>query len=266
MEGVMEPISLSVKEQLDLFSFALDAMHSSSSLWEKGANFCLQYDVENGKKAYLHGGSELAGYLHKTIDSNVARNLGLELEPLMNIMDAAIDKKVFNQAVKTHMLVKILESDAMLYKEDLNRVLSDAEIRSVVQDNFDKAAPRVREHDEGLKRAYTRLKNYEREQIVRGGRTADDVTLKKNIKAVLGKEMTEAVYRGVAPHKEAIPELVAKAKEKGLSAEQIKKAVHEARRIAKEKAESDKLQDKQNTLEKAGFVRKIINRRRQQGK
>lgn len=220
----------------------------------------MQYDIEN-KADGVSKGSESLRCFRNTINSREVQWLGLDIGALEKNLDKCVDHRVFSEKVKTGLLAEIVMSDALLYKDDVNQLLSHDDVRAHIRQEYDGASPERREQNEGLKRAYERLRNYEREQIVRGGRTADDVTLKKNIKAVLGKEMTEAAYKGIAPHKEAIPELVAKAKEKGLSAKQIKEAVHEARRIAKEKAESDKLQDKQNTLEKAGFVRIILNKK-----
>ena len=248
----MEPIQLSAEEQIALFMELSSSQGTSSPMWEKGADLCLRYDIE--QKQMQSNKSKLQRYIARAMNSANTIYEDLNIASVEKYINKGVHSGIFSSDDKTALLAGIVLSGAVEDKKNLDHLFSREEVRAYLHREYNKISPENREKDEKLKSAYKRLRVFEQEQIVRGGRTADDVTLKKNIKAVLGKEMTEAVYKGIAPHKEAIPELVAKAKEKGLSAEQIKEAVHEARRIAKEKAESDKLQDKQNTLEKEGFV------------
>ena len=265
----MEPIELSLKDQIDLFTNAAYAMDSESPLWQKGADLCLQYDIENKSDGvFTHSKSQR--YLRNTIQSREAERLGLDLKIIEKQMDRCVAHHIFPEKLKTNMLADIVMSEALLYKDDVNQLLSHDDVRARIRQEYEEASPERREQNEGLKRAYERLRNYEREQIIRDGKTKEDVDIKKEIRAVLGGKLTEAVYQGIAPRKSDIPELVRKAKEKGLSADDVQKAIVNARMIAKHPelrgkntGGRDKLADRQEKLENAGFVRKIINRKRQ---
>ena len=250
----MEPIELSENEQLRLFMGAVHDMSTGTSLWQKGADFCLQYDVAHGNNTRLRG-SELMGYLNATVDNNKSKVMGLDLEPMIELMDQAIEAKVFTPHDKIFMFAKIVKSEALLYREDINRLLSQSSVRESIRNEFNEADPQRKEKDENLNRGYERLRNYEHEQIVRGGKSDKDVASKRKIRTVLGGKMTEGIYKGIAPHKGVT---------KGLPKDEITDAaLKRARNIAHDNEEKDKLADKQEKLEKAGFVRKIINRKRQ---
>lgn len=246
----MEPIELSVDDQVTLFCHAAANMGSDTRLWNEGADLCLRYDIEK-KNSVTERGSKLCAYLNQTIDSDTNRIYGMEIRPLIKYMDMAIDKKIFIPRTKTYLLGKILKSDAILYKEELNKILSFEDVRRDIRDEFNNADPRRQESDEGLKRAYERLRKYEHDQILLDGRGVNDIKLKKEIKATLGGKMAEAIFEGIAPHK-GITE--------GVNADILKTA----RKMAQDTAKKDKLADRQEKLEQEGFVRKVINRKRQQ--
>ena len=253
MEVKMEPIELSVNEQLELFVAAAQNMSPNTNLWHKGADLCLLYDVE--KQNDTTNGSKLMGYLYKTIHDENAKWLGLELKPIIAYTDEAIQKNVFKPRDKTYLLTEIVKSEALLYRDDLNLLLSQSSVRQAIQNEFNEADPQRKEADEGLKRAYARLRNYEHTQILKEGNEFWDMD--KPLRKVLGKKMAKAVRSGIAPSKDVTSKL--------LHEDQITKdTLMQARMIAKN-VNTDKLAQRQKNLEDKGFIRKIVNRRKQQG-
>ena len=247
----MGKTDLSDEELLELFCAAVKDQGTETPLWPKGAELCLQKDIENG--ANINGRSYLRAYLFNTINSRASKEVGLNLGSFEKYLREGVGRNILAPNEEIKMKAQIVSEGVLLYKEDRDRLLRDKNIRDHLDNLLLVNSDDEIQQNPKLSRLKRVLETYDRLQIIKEGN--ENLHADQELRKVLGAEVVVAIKEGITPHKKAIRELVARAKEKGLSAKQIKEAVHEARRIAREKAEKDKLQDKQNKLEKAGFVR-----------
>lgn len=240
----MEPVELSVDEQEELFCSLAKVEGTESPLWQKGAEFCLQRDIENGVKS--HNISAVRHYIHTTLVSENSKIVGLDLDAFEKYVDKAISNQVLNSQDKNEIFAYIVESNIALDEKDLDKIFSNKAIHSYIKSMLENIDPVDIKLYDSTERAYTRLESYDRKQVALGDRTVDDVAKKRKIRKYFKSgAMTEAVYKGIAPHKtftKNLPDNVA-----GKGTKEFYETLHDAREMAKN-TNRDKLEDKQKKM------------------
>lgn len=206
-------MEFSEEEQLTLFHALAKADGIDNRfLWDRGANFCLQYDKEHPEnKARLM--SELRKYLRNTVDSKRSRSL--DIKPIDRWAKLGIEEGALIAQDMPELHAKAILSK-ILSPEDRNQILAEKESREEILQQLQEGR-----YEQDFKDKITQeIELAARKEILKRDKQDNPHRKLKDVKAKLHKAAQE---RGVAPSKEL--------------SSQVKDAelLKEIRKIAKEK-------------------------------